>query len=248
MPQVSISTGAQLDYEESGSGTPIVMVHGFLGTPRTHLGSVIDWASANAHVYAPTLRGYGESSPKPRDFPADFYEQDARDVLAFMDACGIQKAHIWGYSDGGEVALMAAAMQPARFISAVTWGACGMVGEELRPIAESMYPASWVTAEDKALHHIEDADQFVLKWLDAFNHLLDAGGDVSIKYAAQITCPVLLMLGEQDELNPERYGQQLANRIPHGRLHMIANSGHTVHADQWEQFQQLVGSFLQRKD
>lgn len=172
-----------LDYEELGSGTAIIMVHGFLGTPRTHLGSVIDWASADSMFMHRPYAVTG-TRPKPRDFPADFYEQDARDVLAFMDACGIQR-RISGYSDGREVALMAAAMQPDRFISAVTWGACGMVGEELRPIAENMYPATWVTAEDKALHHIDDADQFVLKWLDAFNHLLDAGGEVQ----HQVRCP-----------------------------------------------------------
>lgn len=248
MPQLSIATGAHLDYVEAGTGTPLIMVHGFLGTSRTHLGTVIDWASTSYHVLAPTLRGYGESLPKPRDFPADYYERDARDVLAFMDACGIQQAHIWGYSDGGEVALMAAGMQPERFLSAVTWGACGLVGEEVRPVAEGFYPATWVTPEEKAMHHITDADAMVLQWIDAFHHLLAAGGAVSLKYTAHITCPVLLMLGEQDELNPERYGRQLVDCIPHGRLQMVAQSGHTIHADRWDYFQELVNNFMQRKD
>ena len=86
MPFIDIATGARLHYEDMGSGTPLIALHGRFGTARTDLGNVIDWLSKSYRVLGPSLRGYGQSTPKPRDYPLDFYRRDARDVVAFMDA------------------------------------------------------------------------------------------------------------------------------------------------------------------
>lgn len=69
MPFAEISTGARLHYEDHGSGAPVILVHGLLGTARAHLGGVMDWLSADYRVIGLTLRGYGQSEPKSRDFP-----------------------------------------------------------------------------------------------------------------------------------------------------------------------------------
>jgi valacyclovir hydrolase len=247
MPFIDTYTGARLHYEDVGDGAPLIALHGFLGTGRADLGSVIDWLSADAgggyHVLAPSLRGYGESLPKPRDFPVDFYRRDARDVLAFMDALGIERAHLFGYSDGGETAMMAAGLQPGRFKSVMTVGAVGYFGPAMRPVAQAMYPATWLTEAEKARNHITDPDAFVLGWINAVKTLIDQGGDVSLSLAANITCPVLLMLGERDTLNPQDYGQNFIDRTPNGRLVMFP-TGHAIHDQDWDGFQRIVGEFL----
>src|SRR5262245_5233934 len=102
MPFAYISTGATLQYEDVGSGTPVIAIHGRLGRPNEDFARIFDWLSPNYRVIAPWLRGYGQSQPKPRDFPLKFYHRDADDVLAFMDALNIDKSHLLGYSDGGE--------------------------------------------------------------------------------------------------------------------------------------------------
>jgi valacyclovir hydrolase len=247
MPFIDTYTGARLHYEDVGDGAPLIALHGFLGTGRADLGSVIDWLSADAgggyHVLAPSLRGYGESLPKPRDFPVDFYRRDARDVLAFMDALDIERAHLFGYSDGGETAMMAAGLQPARFRSLMTVGAVGYFGPAMRPVAQAMYPATWLTEAEKARNHITDPDAFELGWINAVKTLIDQGGDVSLSLAANITCPVLLMLGERDTLNPQDYGQNFIDRTPNGRLVMFP-TGHAIHDQDWDGFQRIVAEFL----
>ena len=135
MPFADLSTGARLFYEDLGQGEPLIAIHGFLGTARTDLGQVLDWLDDKYRVLGLTIRGYGQSEPKPRDYPLDFYHRDARDVLAFMDALGIEKAHILGYSDGGEISLICAGMQPERFKSVIVWGAVGYFGPAMRPAA-----------------------------------------------------------------------------------------------------------------
>lgn len=243
MPFIEIATGARLHYEDVGQGEVIIALHGLLGTPREHLGNIIDHFGKNYRVVAPNLRGYGKSTPKPRDFPNDFYHRDARDVLAFMDALGIERAHIMGYSDGGEVAVIAAGLAPERFLSVMSWGAVGYFGPAMRPFAQRLYPATWMTDEEKAIHSISDPDAFALAWIAAVKHMIDAGGDVSLSLADKITAPVLLMLGKADSLNPQEYGQNLIDRTKDGRLVMF-DTAHPVHDEDWEGFKRTVEEFL----
>lgn len=243
MPTIDLPTGAQLHYEDLGEGETVVLVHGMLGTPRLHFLRILKWLTPRFRVVAPTMRGYGESYPKPRDFPLNFYHRDTDDLLALMDALKIDRTHILGYSDGGEIALIAAGKQPERFRSVAVWGAVGYFGPAMRPVAQRMYPADWMTEEEKALHGIPDANQFALGWINAVKHMIDAGGDVSLSLAPNITCPLLLMLGEQDTLNPAEYGRNFVEKTAQGRLQMF-DCAHPVHDQQWEAFQQVVGDFL----
>ncbi|MFN8376858.1 MAG: alpha/beta hydrolase [Anaerolineae bacterium] len=243
MPFADLATNARLYYDDLGKGDAVIAVHGRLGTGRGDLGTVMDWLSADYRVLAPTLRGYGQSEPKPRRFPPDFYYVDASDVLAFMDALHITKAHLMGYSDGGEVALIAAGKQPARFKSVCVWGAVGYFGEGMRPYVQRSYPPTWISAEDRELHGIANPDAFALEWISAMKHMIDRGGDVSLSLAPNISCPLLLMLGDQDKLNPEEYGRKFVKQTPHGHLQMF-KCGHGVHEERWQEFQRVVGRFL----
>jgi valacyclovir hydrolase len=247
MPFADTATGARLHYEDLNSqagGIPVIAVHGLLGTARLQLGHVLDWlADEGYHVYGLTLRGYGESTPKPRDFPANFYHRDGDDVLAFMDALNIPKAHLLGYSDGGETVLVAAGKAPERIASVAAWGAVGSFGEELRPVFQRTYPGTWITEEDKALHGIPDTNTFAWQWVHSTTRMIDAGGDVSLSMAPGITAPVLLMLGKADTLNPQSYGQIFVDATPNGKLVMF-DCGHPVHDQQTELFRQVVGEHL----
>ncbi len=248
MPFVDLATGARFHYEDVGQGVPVVVLHGRFGTARVDLGNLIDWLSADGYrVYGPSLRGYGESTPKPRDFPVDFYHRDARDVIAFMDALNIEQAHLIGYSDGGETALVAAGLAPERFKSVAVWGAIGYFGEIIRPVVQANYPATWMDEATKQLHGITDPNPMVLQWVQALKFVIDSGGDVSLSLAPQITAPVLLMLGAQDRLNPEAYGQNFVDRTPHGRLVMF-NTGHGIHDEDWTSFKRVLGEFLKKSE
>jgi valacyclovir hydrolase len=244
MPFQEIATGATLYYDEMGAGEPLLLVHGLLGSAELHYKQVMGWLQPAYHIFGPTLRGYGLSTPKPRDFPLDFYQRDAKDVLAFMDALNIQQAHILGYSDGGESALMAAGLQPERFKSVAVIGAVGNFTPAIRPRVQSMFPANWISDAEKQFHGIENADAFILPWINAMKHIIDTGGDVSLSLAHRITCPLLIMLGETDTLNPAEYAHKFLERTPNGQLEMF-KCGHGVHEAAWDDFQRVYGAFLQ---
>lgn len=243
MPIIDLPTGAGLDIIDTQTGNKtIILLHGMADTAQ-HMTRIIDWLKPHFRVIAPTLRGYGESTPKPRLFPVDFYDVDARDVLALMDKLDTQRAHIMGYSDGGEVALIAAAEAPDRFQSVVAWGAVGFFGPEVRPFVQRLFPATWMDADRQRLHHIDHPDAFALRWVKAMHQMIDSGGDVSLSRAGQITAPLLLLLGETDGLNPISAGQAYVDRVPDGRLQTFP-CGHAIHDECWPDFQRVVGDFI----
>lgn len=244
MPFIELPTGAGIDYIDTGGNQPVMMLlHGFLGTGDTQFPNVVEWLMPNYRIIAPTMRGYGNSTPKPRKFPHDFYQIDARDMLALLDVLQIQKTHLMGFSDGGEVSLLMAGYAPDRFLSVGVWGAVGYYGVAMRPHAQRMFPATWMTDEIKARHQITHADAFVLGWIKTIHALIDSGGDVSRSLAPQMTMPLLMMLGDKDYLNPPEYAQEIITQAKNARLEMFT-CGHAIHTEAWDNFQRVVGQFL----
>lgn len=245
MPFQELPTGATLFYEEFGQGEPVILVHGWLGSPHDDVAEVTAWLTGHGyHTLGPTRRGYGESQPKPRDYPADFYERDARDMLALLDALNWPRARLLGFSDGGEVALIMAGLAPERFRSCIAWGAIGYYGPDMRAAVQASYPGDWMSEELKARHGITDPNAYVLKWATAVKRMIDLGGDVSLSLAPKMALPVLMMLGREDRLNPEVYAQRTVDAMPNGRLLML-DGGHMCHRNQPEAFFGAVQAFHQ---
>lgn len=243
MPLIDLPTGAALHYEDLRSASapaPVILIHGMLGAARIHMGHVMDWLHGHGFwVIGLTLRGYGESQPKPRDFPDNFYRRDADDLLAFLDALSIESAHLIGYSDGGEVALIAAGSAPERIASCIAIGAIGNFGPELRSVFQRMYPGDWISDEEKRMHGFSDAARFTGEWVRAMTRMIDAGGDVSLSLAPNIACPLIIMLGREDKLNPKRNGERYVKAVPNGRLAMFPG-GHAVHDEQSDAFYRMT--------
>lgn len=246
MPFADLNTGARLYYDASGSGDPVIFIHGLMDVPRVHHAPLLDWLAGTFHVIAPSLRGYGQSTPKPRDFPPDFYHRDAADVVALVEALDLPPAHLIGYSDGGEVALIAAGLAPARFRSVAVWGAVGYFGPDMYDVAARAYPGDWIPESDRALHGITDIDPIMRQWVDSVQTMVQGGGDVSLSLAPNITGPLLIALGEGDTLNPAAYGQQFVDRATQaeGRVVVVPDCGHAIHKQRWDELRQLLGDFL----
>jgi len=122
MPKIRTSDGVSLHYEEAGAGTPVVFVHEFAGDHRTWEPQMRRFARTHRCVTF-SQRGY-----PPSDIPDDAarYGQDiARaDVVALIEALGIERAHVVGHSMGAYTALHVGIKHPQRCIS-VTAAGCG---------------------------------------------------------------------------------------------------------------------------
>jgi pimeloyl-ACP methyl ester carboxylesterase len=105
--------GVGIEYEVSGHGPPVVLLHGFPDTGRLWRHQVPALLDAGFQVIVPDMRGYGRSD-KPME--VDAYRMDllVGDVLAVMDAAGAQRAHLVGHDWGAGVAWATALMAADR--------------------------------------------------------------------------------------------------------------------------------------
>lgn len=250
MPWVAVR-GQHLWVEDLGAGDTVVVLHGAMGTAREDLGGLIDFLAGHYRVLAPDLRGYGRSTPKPRAFGTDFYVQDALDVGALLDALGLPAAHVLGYSDGGEAALLVGALRPDRARSVVGWGVAGALGPEILPIAAAYEsPESWAgpraawRAAVMARHGEEMFEPMATGWARAVRAMVAAGGDISLGQAHEIKCPVLLVNGANDAGNPQHMVRRLCERIPRCSLEIWEGRGHPVHQEAPGRFHRRVLAFL----
>ncbi|MGQ0712831.1 MAG: alpha/beta fold hydrolase [Gemmatimonadaceae bacterium] len=102
--------GMQMYYEVSGNGDPLVVLHGaYMNIPT--MGAIIPRLARTHKVYAVELQGHGRTTDIDRPIT---YPNLAEDVAAFMDAMGLTKADVFGYSMGAIVGLQLAIRHPAK--------------------------------------------------------------------------------------------------------------------------------------
>ena len=100
----------ELYYTEKGEGQPLILLHGN-GEDNSYFKGQMDAFAERYHVYAIDTRGHGRS---PRGSGPFTIRRFAEDLLDFMDAHRIEKAHLLGFSDGGNTALVFALRHPER--------------------------------------------------------------------------------------------------------------------------------------
>ena len=102
--------GMQMYYEVTGTGDPLVVLHGaYMNIPT--MGAIIPRLAKTHRVYAVELQGHGRTTDIDRPIT---YPNMADDVAAFMNAVGLQKADVFGYSMGAVVGLQLAIRHPAK--------------------------------------------------------------------------------------------------------------------------------------
>src|SRR5262245_30140677 len=103
---------------EMGTGTPVILIHGSGGTAANWMANGLGPSLARTNrVLAIDMRCHGQTVGPDGKRQQRTPNMDL-DVLAFMDAMGIQKAHIGGFSMGGSITSQIMARAPERFLSA----------------------------------------------------------------------------------------------------------------------------------
>jgi valacyclovir hydrolase len=227
--------GHRLYYEDTGRGDAVVLMPGWAGN-IIELSQLRAALSPGFRVIAVDLPGSGRSEPRPRSYEAGYYRDDARRLLGLLDALGISAAHLVGFSDGGEEAVLMAALRPGLALSLFTWGAAGKVEitpDELTSIesvvdqpADGLAPLAAYLA---TAYGPDSARIMTRSWAQAMRDLVSAGGDISRSSAHLITCPALIVAGTYDQHCPPDLSRELAALMPKGQFLEAAGAGHEVH-------------------
>lgn len=226
--------GRRIYYESTGLGEPVLLLPGWAGS-IVDLDRLRQQLGQGFRLIAADLPGSGRSEPQPRDYPPSFYADDARAFLGLLDELEVGAAHLVGFSDGGETALLMAALEPGRALSVVTWGAAGRVVPApgslhalkrlLDEPTEAFLPLAAYLVE---AYGVGPARTMAASWSRALRAIADAGGDVSRSRAGRIACPALLMTGTYDPFCPPDLVRELTEAIPSGRF-LEVPGGHDLH-------------------
>ena len=216
---------------EKGSGEPLILLHGN-GESGEYFAGQIDEFARHWHVLAPDTRGHGKT---PRGTAPFTISQFADDLRRFMDARGIAKAHILGFSDGGNIAMVFALRYPERVDRLILDGA-NLDARGVRPSIQIPIELGYRCAKlfarrsEEARLHAEMLGLMV--------------NDPALRpeELSAIRAETLVMAGTRDMIK-EGHTRLIAASIPHARLVFIEGD-HFIAAKCPEAFNRAVTDFL----
>ena len=218
-------------YVEKGQGDPIILMHGN-GEDCSIFSGQIDVFAQKYHVYALDTRGHGQT---PRGDKPFTIRQFADDLLDFMDEHQIERAHVLGFSDGGNIAMIFAMKYPERVDRLILNGAnltpAGVKRSIQIPI-EIGYRIAKVFAKksDSARAH---AEMLGLMVNDPY---------VKPEELATIQAKTLVIVGTHDMIL-ESETRRIAEHIPDSQLVFIQGD-HFIAKKKPEEFNRAVLGFL----
>jgi len=245
MPEVN-RDGVTIRYIDEGSGPPVVLVHGFAASYHYNwrVPGVIDALTGAGHrVVALDCRGHG-TSDKPHDPAAYNGTAMADDVLAVMDASGLDRADLVGYSMGGFIASSLLVSHPERFRRVILSGvgdallAGDLPRERSSAIAAAMEGRQTEDETARNFRRFAEATGNDLEALAAMQHAERRRSDPAL--LRKVALPVMVLIGEGDTLVGS--GAALAAAIP-GAKHVVVPGDH-LSAVGKPAFRQAIVDFL----
>lgn len=265
MPTVQ-ANGIDIYYEVQGEGEPVVLIPYLAADQACYAFQVAEYAK-HFTCFTVDLRGAGLSSKPEGTYTTELL---ADDVAAFMQAAGVDRAHVSGLSLGAATGMWLAAKHPARvkslslhsawpntdpFLRAVVEGwqimAQGL-GSVTDMVIKGIFPWCF-TPEMYAARpeYVSSLAEFVrgrpMPPVDAF---LRQSGAVLTHDAREvlgsIQAPTLLTFGQHDMVTSTRFADPLSDAIPESELIVFEHCAHAPIYEDVDEFNQQTQAFLQR--
>ena len=247
MPYAQVR-GANLYYEDRGHGQPFVLIPGALGTGQSDFGPQLEQLpEKGVRVIAFDPRGYGQSRPPKREFPIDFYQQDAEDCVALMAALGCDSYAVGGWSDGAIIGLLLTLAHPQQVEKLVVWGGNAYITQEdIDGYENTRSLSSWSPRMRESMGAVygDELQELWSGWCDVMQALYKAGGDFCRQRLHEIQCPTLILQGEKDPLVPRFHADVLHQGIAGSQVHLFPNGKHNIHIAYAQEVNQMITDFL----
>jgi 3-oxoadipate enol-lactonase len=268
MPFAIAADGTRIHYEVTGitKRAPVLLVQGLGGEKNSW--NLQRAALALRHrTIAFDNRGAGRS-----DKPDGKYnlEEMADDAIAVLDAAGIENAHVVGLSMGGAISQIIALKHPNR-VRSLTLVATACRNHAWR---EELLQSWATTAENEGMTAVgKEAARWMigprsfrrvlpaLGWMGPLQLFNPANAFVSQVKAilstddgalntelANIVCPTMVVVGNQDVLTPRGDAEEIASLIPTAELVVISGGAHGLHIEHASTFNRILLEFLGRAE
>jgi pimeloyl-ACP methyl ester carboxylesterase len=237
-----LSPGApvRVGVREAGSGPALVILHSGWGWEPYPFDRAFERLAPWHRVVAPDRTGYGASPPLPgTDLPLDYHRGYALETLRVMDGLGIERAAVWGHSDGAVVAAWMAIEAPERVRAAILEA----FHHRRAKVASLPFFETGATAPERFGPEIEAAlrrdhgdprwreivGAGARAWLRIIRDGTRTGGDLYDGRLAGVRCPVLFLHGSRDPRTEPGEIEEALAQVPDGRLALL-DTGHSPHS------------------
>ena len=218
-------------YEEKGNGKPLILLHGNSESTE-YFCHQIDYFSKDYRVIAIDTRGHGKSPRGGGPFTISRFADDLND---FMERLGLARAHILGFSDGGNTALVFALRYPQRVDRLILNGAnlyfSGMYAAVCLPIL--LRYGFWSIFKGISPKARKNAEMVGLMVRDPALTPEDLG---------KISARTLVIAGTHDMVKTS-HTKLISEHIPDAQLKLIRGD-HFIAYKKWKEFNSAVEEFL----
>lgn len=246
MPSID-ANGLAIGYDVMGAGPPLVALHGATSLGREDYAAQIPGMGKGFLIHLPDARGHGRTR---WDAAGGFeYRWLVDDLVAFVDALGLDSFHLVGFSMGAMTALQFGARYSERLRTLVVVGITTH-REPRASVGRRLMDPVRITERDPmfaaTLARRHDAGQGEGAW----QRLLPAiAADVRLqpllapKELHAIDCPAMVVCGDRDPFVPPEHAAELARQLPAGRLFVAPDCGHEVMSRRPGLFNEAISGF-----
>jgi pimeloyl-ACP methyl ester carboxylesterase len=237
--------GYRLHYFEAGpaggGGTPLVLVHGLGARGEDWAAMIPALAAKGFHVYVPDLLGYGRSQKPDVSYSISLQEQT---VAQFMQVMHVPRADVGGWSMGGWVAMKLALDHPEMVDRLIVYDSAGIYfpatfGPELFTPSDPAGVRKLIAILTPKPRNVPDfaAEAMVRKlqrnaWVvNRSTASMINGRDLLDFRLHNISQPMLIVWGAQDELIPLASGETIHRDVPQSVLNIVQGCGHLAPAE-----------------
>lgn len=251
-----------IHYTEHGRGLPVVFVHGFPFSHRMWEPQLLGLPDTIRRI-ALDLRGFGQSDVGDGQYVMDFFVDD---VIGLLDYLGIEKAVLCGISMGGYVVLRALERFPERCLGAVLCDTRSTPDDNMTKqsrtdairqirshgvphfaaaFARKVFAPAVVASGASVVQMMQDvislnSAQGIIGGLIALAARRDTTPGLS-----SVRVPVLLMVGEYDDITPVSASHDMQRALAHAVLHVVPGAGHMSNLEHPQFFNEKLVEFLQ---
>ena len=248
------ANGTDIYYKEGGTGQSLILLHGGTDTHK-FWDPFIPQFSKHFQVITPDSRGHGRTINMSDQLS---YRLMADDLAVFIQELNLEKPLIFGYSDGGQIALDFGMRYPDLAAALVIGGAWyrfsseyqnalkkagfagpGEVNYEI--INKNSYPG-WIDRM-RAVHPNPDPDYYQTLLRD-ISRMWWTPLNYQSEDFQRIILPTLILMAENDEMIPLSEAREMAELIPNSKLEVIFGASHNDIVKDGSQVLDIVLKFL----
>lgn len=248
-----------IHYREFGRGRPLIFLHGGWGYGVYPFDRQIEAFQNEFRILIPDRSGYGHSARVESEMPLNFHQRAAEETISFLDALGIERAVLWGHSDGAVISAMTGLAAPVRCECLILEAFHFL---RRKPGSRFFFERFAARPEDLgketkkllAQDHGEVQWPTVLRrnctaWFRSADQVMRPDEDLYDGQLGKLAVPTLFLHGSLDPRTEPGEMELVRAAVPRARMKFVDNGKHSPHSEEaaFEECNAIARGFLQSR-